>query len=56
MGHTAVIHLFRYFRHVQFAIGDQFFYAFNFMGNDEPLNAHSLYGRKLVGQVGVIMV
>ena len=52
MRYAAVIHFPGDFRDIQLAIGNQLFYALDFMGNDELPYGSALYFREEVGQVG----
>ena len=55
MSNTAVIHLPGNLCNVQLIINDQFFYPFNFMGNDELLDRDSLDLGEQICQVRIIV-
>ena len=55
MRHIAVVKFFGDLRKCQFIINQQLFSPFNFMGNDEVFNGGTLYLRKKIREVIVVV-
>lgn len=56
MGNTAVVHFPGYFGKIELIINNQFFYPFNLMGEVKFFNGNTIFFRKEIGKIGVIVI